>query len=69
MPIVAKGEDKAMPLTVLDRQLRRQEAEAPRIFIQSTYECGKVSPTHVPSLPPRKYPYSFLLDAESIPES
>ena len=38
---------------------------------QSAHECGKVvSPTHRPSLPPGKYSwYSFLLEAESTPES
>jgi hypothetical protein len=36
---------------------------------QSEHEGGKVvSPTHRPSLPPRKYPwYSFLSESESTP--
>jgi hypothetical protein len=41
-----------------------------QISKQSSYEGGIVaSPTHLSPLPPRKYPwYSFLLEAESIPE-
>jgi hypothetical protein len=40
-----------------------------QISRQSAHEAGKVvSPTHRPSLPPRKYSwYSFLLEAESTP--
>jgi len=40
-----------------------------QILRQSAHEGGKVvSPTHRPSLPPRKYFWhSFLLETESIP--
>jgi len=40
-----------------------------QISRQSAHEgCKVVSPTHWPSLPPRKYPwYSFLLGTESTP--
>jgi len=39
-----------------------------QISRQSAHEGGKVSPTHQPPLPPRKYSwYSFLLEAESTP--
>jgi len=46
-----------------------QEVEVPRISRQSAHEGGTVvSPTHRPSLPPRKYSwYSFLLADESTP--
>jgi hypothetical protein len=45
-----------------------QEVEAPRSFVQSVHESGKVTPTHRLPLPPRKYSwYSFLLEAESTP--
>jgi len=39
-------------------------------FKESVHEGGKVvSPTHRPSLPPRKYTwYSLLLEAEPTPE-
>jgi hypothetical protein len=48
---------------------RIPEFEGPRISGQSACESDKVaSPTHRPSLLPRKYPwYSFLLEAESTP--
>ena len=41
----------------------------PQISRQSAHEGGKVvSPTHRPTLPPRKYSWcSFLLEAESTP--
>ena len=39
-----------------------------QISRQSAHEGGKVSPTHRPPLPPRRYSwYSFLLEAESTP--
>jgi hypothetical protein len=54
------------PCTDLDRLLRRQEVEAPKISRQSADEGGKViSPTDRLPLPPRRHPwYSFLLEAE-----
>jgi len=48
---IVKGESKT-PITGLDRPLRLQEDEAPRIFRKSANEGGKiVSPTHHPSVP------------------
>jgi hypothetical protein len=51
----------------LDRPLKLQEGEAPRIPTQSAYEGDKVvSPKHPPPLPPRRYFwYSILLEVES----
>jgi hypothetical protein len=44
---------KSYPFTDLDRPLRRQEFEAPRISRQSALEGGKVvSPKHWSPLPP-----------------
>jgi hypothetical protein len=46
-------------------------SQNPRISRQPAHEGGKViSATHLSPLPPRRYPwYSFLLEAESTPES
>ena len=62
---------QSCPCTGLYSPLGLQEVEAPRISTQSTHENGKVvRPKHRPPLPLRRYPwYSFLLQAESIPES
>jgi len=39
----------------LGRTLRLQKVEIPRVSVRSAHECGKVvSPTHQPSLPPRR---------------
>jgi hypothetical protein len=41
-----------------------------RISRQLAYECGKVSPTHWPPFPHRRYYwYSLLLEADSIPRA
>ena len=60
---------KSFPATGLDRPLGFQEVEIPRISRQSAHEGSKVvSPTHRPSLYPKKDSwYSFLLEAESTP--
>jgi hypothetical protein len=57
------------PCRGLDKSLRPQELEAPRILRQSALEGGKVvSLTHRPPLPSKGDPwYLFLLGAESIP--
>jgi hypothetical protein len=58
----------ATPFPGLDRLLRCQVVEAPKISRQSAHEGGKVSSKHRPPLHPRKHPwYSFLLEAESTP--
>jgi hypothetical protein len=47
---------KSYPITGLDKPFGLQEAEAPRISIQSRNEDGKaVSPTHRPPLTPSRY--------------
>ena len=57
---------KSNPFTGLDRPRGFQEDEALRM--QDNRHMKDVSPTHRPSLAPRKYSwYSFLLEAESIP--
>ena len=54
------GLKKSYHITALDRPLRLEEVEV--------HEGGKVSPTHRPPLPIRRYPcYSFLLEAKSAP--
>jgi len=46
------------------------EGSGSQILRQSAHEDGDISPTHRPSLPPRKYSWhSFLLEAESTPVS
>ena len=41
-----------------------------QISRQSAHEGGRVGPTHLPPLPPRKYSwYLFLLEAESTPRA
>ena len=52
-----KLKGKSYLITGLDRPLRLQEFEAPRIYKQSAHEGGKVvSPTHRPPLPPDHIP-------------
>ena len=65
------SKSKVIPLQVLGRPLGFQEVGARRISRQLVLEGGKVvSPAHRPLLPPRKDSwYSFLLEAESTPES
>jgi hypothetical protein len=59
------GKGKTTALTSLERPLKFQEVEAPRISRQSTHEDYKaVSPTYRPPLPPC---YSFLWEAKSTP--
>jgi hypothetical protein len=51
------------PITCPYRFIGIQKVEAPIISRHSTYEDGKVSATHRPPLPPRKYSwYSFLFE-------
>jgi len=54
--VVAKLEVlDSFPYTGLGRPLRLQKVEVPRVSRQSAREGGKVvSPTHRPSLPPRR---------------
>jgi hypothetical protein len=48
---------KSHPCRGMDRCLELQEAEAPRISIQSANKGGKVvSPVHWLPLPPKRYP-------------
>jgi hypothetical protein len=59
------------PIAGLERPLRFQEFEDPRISRQPENEGGKVvGPWHRPILPNRRYLcYSFLSDDESNPGS
>jgi len=63
------GKYKNYPCTDLNKPLRVQEVQAPKICRLSVYEGKKfVTSTHRPPLPSRKYPwYSFLLQAEPTP--
>jgi len=66
----SKGSDmKSYPSTGLDRPLKLQEIEAPRISRQSAQNVVKVvTPMHQPSLPSKRQPwYSFVSEAELIP--
>jgi hypothetical protein len=56
------------PFTGLDKPVGLHEIEASRISRQSAHGGEKVSRTHRPPLPPRRYSrYSFLLAAVSTP--
>jgi hypothetical protein len=57
------------PHTNLDRLIGLRDVEVSRISRQSAHEgCKFVSPTHRPSLPPRRHPWhSFVLEADSMP--
>jgi hypothetical protein len=64
-----KGKGKAIPLKVWTDPEGSMRLMLPDIKTIYTHEGGEfVSPSHQPSLPPRKYSwYSFLVEADSTP--
>ena len=67
---LVKGKGKAVPLRARSGPEGSRKLRFPD-FVTTAQDGGKVvSLTHRPPLPPRKYSwYSFLLEAESTPES
>jgi len=62
-----KGKGKAVPLQAWSGSEGYRKLRFPD-FMTTAQDGGKVSLTHWPPLPPRKYNwYSFLLEAESTP--